>query len=220
MRYIESPTEVSGAGKDVKLFLAGGITGVEDWQSQVVELLKGSDLTLVNPRRKDWNNTNLEKEPKVIEVKTKLDEYQRTLDVEKIKLEQSKNSNNKDLIKNLEISIQDVELKINAHENRLKELTPERLQIEWEYHHLLKVDAIMFWFPFGSLCPIALFELGSWINRPKPLFIGCDPDYNRKRDVEIQTRLARPRDKVHSSLAEVVDSILKWEANLSKKKDE
>lgn len=219
MRYIESPTEVSGAGKDIKLFLAGGITGTEDWQSQVVELLKGSDLTLVNPRRKDFYNIDLEKEPKVIEVKTKLDEYKSALSVEKLKLEQFKNSNNKDLIKNLEMSLQDLELRIHAHENRLKELTPERLQIEWEYYHLLRVDAIMFWFPSPTLCPIALFELGSWINRPKPLFVGCDPEYKRKSDVEIQMRLARPREKVHSSLAEVVDSILKWEANLSKKQD-
>jgi hypothetical protein len=151
MRYIESPTETSGAGKDVKLFLAGGITGTDDWQSQVVELLKGSNLTLVNPRRKNWDNLD----PK-----------------------------------------------------------NETIQIEWEYYHLLRVDAIMFWFPPQTLCPIALFELGSWIHRPKPLFIGCDPEYKRKNDVVIQTRLARPTTKVHSSLIEVVDSILKWEANL------
>jgi hypothetical protein len=38
-------------------------------------------------------------------------------------------------------------------------------QIEWEYRHLGKADAALFWFPCETLCPIALDELGAWSAR-------------------------------------------------------
>lgn len=54
MKYVECPEECSGAGIDITLFLAGGITNCSNWQQEVVTRLSGSDLTLVNPRRKIW----------------------------------------------------------------------------------------------------------------------------------------------------------------------
>ena len=70
-------------------------------------------------------------------------------------------------------------------------------QIEWEHRMLHAVDMILFWFPEETLCPITLFELGSWLNHPsqKPVFIGTHPNYQRGFDVEIQTRLAQPNRK-------------------------
>ena len=80
-------------------------------------------------------------------------------------------------------------------------------------------NMILFWFSRGSLNPIVLFEYGKWLmnlrpskealdyekrcdsNRQynpdliiseyfgKPIFVGIDPEYQRKRDVEIQTSL-------------------------------
>jgi len=35
-------------------------------------------------------------------------------------------------------------------------------QIRWEFEHLRKSDAILFWFPKESISPIALYELGAW----------------------------------------------------------
>ena len=32
------------------VFLGGGITGTENWQQQLAELLQDTDLTLINPR--------------------------------------------------------------------------------------------------------------------------------------------------------------------------
>jgi len=52
---IESPNEIYSAKNinNVKLFLAGGITECEDWQSYVCEELKDiEELTIYNPRRK------------------------------------------------------------------------------------------------------------------------------------------------------------------------
>lgn len=65
-------------------------------------------------------------------------------------------------------------------------------QIVWEYQYLRVVNMILFWFPCDTLCPIVLYELGAWSMTKKPLLIGMHPDYQRRQDVEIQTRLARP----------------------------
>jgi len=35
-------------------------------------------------------------------------------------------------------------------------------QIKWEFECLRKVNAILFWFPKETVCPITLYELGAW----------------------------------------------------------
>lgn len=50
--YVEAPTTWDGDGPSI--FLAGGITGCPDWQSQMVDLLSDTDATLLNPRRADF----------------------------------------------------------------------------------------------------------------------------------------------------------------------
>ena len=85
-----------------------------------------------------------------------------------------------------------------------------RRQIAWEFEHLKKADVILFWFPPATLCPIALFELGRWLKSDKVLFIGMDPAYRRRRDIEIQVELARPDLQVFYSLRSLVEVILAW----------
>lgn len=66
-------------------------------------------------------------------------------------------------------------------------------QIVWEYNHLKTADIIVFWLASGTLNPIVLYELGIWGNATnKPIIIGIDPKYERKLDVLVQTKLARP----------------------------
>lgn len=65
-------------------------------------------------------------------------------------------------------------------------------QIMWEHNHLRTADAILFWFPRETLCPIVLYELGAWSMTDKSIFVGVHPEYKRRQDVEIQTQLARP----------------------------
>lgn len=77
-------------------------------------------------------------------------------------------------------------------------------QITWEHEHLRKVDAILFWFPCETICPIVLYELGAWSMTEKPIFVGVHPEYSRRQDVEIQTSLARPEVEVVYSLEELV----------------
>src|SRR5262245_53832616 len=49
MNYIEAPQEFDSGGPAI--FLAGGISDTENWQSQVIRLLRGVDATILNPRR-------------------------------------------------------------------------------------------------------------------------------------------------------------------------
>jgi hypothetical protein len=73
-------------------------------------------------------------------------------------------------------------------------------QIEWEHRHLEQATALLFWFPAETLCPIALFELGSWSRSRKPLFVGTHERYARRLDIDVQLRLARPEITVVRSL--------------------
>lgn len=83
-------------------------------------------------------------------------------------------------------------------------------QITWEHHHLRKAHAIIFWFPCEMLCPISLFELGAWsMKNTKPIYVGVHPDYPRKLDVEIQTKLVRPNLKIVYSLENLIEQVIK-----------
>lgn len=143
MKLIKCP-EVWTPNHDQSVFLAGGITGCPDWQTDMVDLLASTDFTLLNPRREKFDITN-----------TKLSDQ----------------------------------------------------QIEWEFDHLYIADAVLFWFPCETLCPISLYELGSCASLPMQIFVGCHPDYARKFDVIKQLSLARPEIIVAGTLQELADQI-------------
>lgn len=85
-------------------------------------------------------------------------------------------------------------------------------QISWEFHHLRQADAVLFWFPQETLCPIALFELGAWSMTAIPLFVGTHPAYSRRIDVEAQIALARPDVTVCNSLSDLAAQVRAWRA--------
>jgi hypothetical protein len=87
-------------------------------------------------------------------------------------------------------------------------------QIIWEFRHLQRAWAKAFWFPPPTLCPIALFELGKCSESSSPLFVGVDLQYARKRDVEIQLRLARPDVRVVYTLNDLAQQVLKAACDL------
>lgn len=62
MKYVECPEVYEG--KEKSLFLAGGISNCRNWQKEFVELLKKTNLVLLNPRRKffDVNQKDIETE--------------------------------------------------------------------------------------------------------------------------------------------------------------
>lgn len=83
-------------------------------------------------------------------------------------------------------------------------------QITWEHNMLRKADAILFWFPCETICPIVLYELGAWSMTQKKIFVGTHPDYSRIQDVLIQTRLARPDVTVVHDLEKLVNQVWMW----------
>lgn len=83
-------------------------------------------------------------------------------------------------------------------------------QIAWGHDQLRMADAILFWFPCETPCPITLYELGAWSMTSKPIFVGIHPDYKHRRDVEIQTCLARPEINVSYSLEDLAQQVIKW----------
>jgi hypothetical protein len=54
----------------------------------------------------------------------------------------------------------------------------------------------VFYFAQETLCPITLFELGAALERniyvtiKQDIIVYCEPEYSRKFDVELQTKLA------------------------------
>lgn len=154
--YIECPAVWNPRTVDAyrkSIFLAGGISGCENWQKNMASLLSGSGLTILNPRREDF-------------------------DVDKP--------------------------------------GESNFQIEeWEYIHLRKVRARLFWFPNSTLCPITLLELGKFMEKSDPLFVGVDPEYKRKLDVEVQLSFSRPFDcQVHYSLENLAKAVKSWAVSI------
>jgi len=80
-------------------------------------------------------------------------------------------------------------------------------QIVWEYRHLEEADVIIYWFSRGSLNPIVLYELGKYINTDKKIIIGIDPEYERKSDVEIQSKLTNYKDKFYTTIKDMANAI-------------
>lgn len=146
MKYIQCPTIYQPKPTDYSVFLAGGITGCDDWQTWVVEELKTfklvKNLVVINPRRENWNSS----------------------------------------IKNEE-------------------------QIGWEFDHIKKASSVCFYFTPPTLNPITLLEYGKLLVSNKDLTVCVHPDYARKEDVYIQTRLERPYQIIHNELEKMPYSI-------------
>ena len=147
MKYVEAIDVYGVYENETRLFLAGGITDCPDWQQEMKDLLSKTDLTILNPRRKNFP---------------------------------------------------------------IHDPGAAGAQIKWEYHALRNADAILFWFPHETICPIVLYELGAWSMTCKPIFVGAHPEYQRRQDVVIQTYLARSLVRVVSSIEELADQIKRW----------
>jgi hypothetical protein len=90
-------------------------------------------------------------------------------------------------------------------------------QIEWEFDMLQKVDAIVFWFPKETVCPITLYEFGFQLGKlytkypGADLFVGTDPEYVRRQDViEQMSLVSRTKIKIETSLQQVAERVHVW----------
>ncbi len=87
--------------------------------------------------------------------------------------------------------------------------TATDFQIAWEHRHLHLAEAISFWFPKETECPITLFELGYWLLSAKPLAIGLDPDYPRIQELFAQLLIHRPDLQIATTLKSLTINIAK-----------
>jgi hypothetical protein len=143
MKYVEAPNTI-GSLFEPSIFLAGAISGAEEWQTNLVDKLKDTNIVIFNPRRKNFP---------------------------------------------------------------IHDPSAAEAQITWEFHHLIRASIISFWFSKETLGPIVLFELGAHLKDNKPILIGMDPKYQRRQDVEIQTRLVRPEITIVYSLDDLSKQI-------------
>jgi hypothetical protein len=152
-KYLEAPAYfVDPRGEILSekcVFLAGSITGAENWQIHAKELLL-PHYHVINPRRAEFDVTNPAMEDE---------------------------------------------------------------QICWEFKQLNWCGNILFWFSGETLAPIALLEYGKILTRLSAgvktrVAVGVHPDYKRKNDVIIQTRLERPNLIVHSSLDVTIGALI------------
>jgi hypothetical protein len=117
----------------------------------------------------------------------------------------------KDAIKLFEMGNADLIVYNPRRENfPIHDPTAAEAQINWEHYNLARSDAVMFWFPMDTLCPIVLYELGAWSMTDKPIFVGVHPKYQRRQDVFIQTKLARPEVEVVHDLITLVEQVVEW----------
>jgi len=148
--YIEAPNEYFPESVDeLSIFLAGGISGCDNWQADIRKILHQSvpQLVLINPRRQHFD---------------------------------------------------------------VSDKSVSEKQIGWEHNHLRKASAVLFWFCKETLCPITLYELGAMSLLKNDIFIGCHPEYQRKEDVIVQTRLVLPEVKVVFSVEQLAKQVEAW----------
>ncbi len=151
MQYIEAIDYTDA--KYMSIFLAGGISNCPNWQKEVADSLNEYDITVYNPRRKNFP----------IDIKEESEK-----------------------------------------------------QIKWEFDKIRKADIIVFWFSYATLNPITLFEYGAALERNQKIIVGIHPDYKRKIDVEIQTKLKQNDITIVYSIPKFIKVIEKHINNLIK----
>ena len=89
---------------------------------------------------------------------------------------------------------------------RRENFTPDTLdeQIAWELDALERVDVILMWFPKNAKAPISFFEAGLYMRSGK-LFIGAEPGFYRRRNLELTCE--RYGVRLYDDLAEMVSRL-------------
>ena len=83
-------------------------------------------------------------------------------------------------------------------------------QIKWEHQYLRSSNAVSFWFPKETVCPITLYELGTYTMGSSPIFVGVHPEYERDTELLAWTAVHRPHLKIVRSLEQLAEQIKIW----------
>jgi hypothetical protein len=153
MKLVQCPdliTKIPGWHGYKSIFLAGGITGCGNWQDEITEMFKHTNLIVCNPRRADYvDNTK----------------------------------------------------PFNFNEEE---------QVKWERGHINECTGSLFWFPSSSVCPIALFELGTLVAHHEHLFIGADPAYPKRENLFGQLKLFIREPIMYDNIQTMANAVIVW----------
>jgi hypothetical protein len=123
-------------------------------------------------------------------------------------------SNCPDWQKEMILRFKDEEMTVLINPRRkdfdINDPTMSAKQINWEHKYLDQSDAVLFWFPYQTVCPITLYELGVAAARDDKIFVGAHPAYSRLFDIQQQLKLIRPEVKVHLAFDTLVDEVKEW----------
>jgi hypothetical protein len=79
--------------------------------------------------------------------------------------------------------------------------------LEWNFNHIRLSTEILFWISGKVDNMLTLLEVGHFSDKRIPIYMGCDSDYERKNELEIQMKLIRPKLKVVYDLNELVQQV-------------
>lgn len=85
-------------------------------------------------------------------------------------------------------------------------------QTNWEREYLDRADAVVFWFPAETACPVALFELGYLLAQGKRVIVGAHPLYPKLNDLIAQVRATNDRVIVDLDLDFIIERLWRWVA--------
>lgn len=114
-------------------------------------------------------------------------------------------TNCKDWQKDLMVKLESANPLVRVYNPRRKSFdisnpNDSQIQIDWEHYYLNVCDILVFYFASETLCPITLFELGGALERnlhkvdhrrPQKVLVYCEPEYQRKFDVNYQVNLVK-----------------------------
>ncbi len=77
---------------------------------------------------------------------------------------------------------------------------------EWEFNHIRLATEILFWLDEGSDSS-AMLEIGQFLTKNVPIYIGISPEYKGGIDVKKHIKLLKPDFKVSDSLSELAQQV-------------
>lgn len=94
----------------------------------------------------------------------------------------------------------------------VSDASQSEVQIRWEFKYLNIADIVVFYFSSETMCPITLFELGARLeanigksrSKSQCVYVYCEPEYQRKFDVEFQMKLAAENVGISPSITDNV----------------
>ena len=86
-----------------------------------------------------------------------------------------------------------------------------KAQMRWELRYLEStLTYLIFWFDKRSLAPIAIGEYFRYMENRHAVFVGVDPEYTRREDIEFRLTEWRPSVEIAYTLEDLAQQVRDW----------